>query len=237
MITINQNTINKNTRKRLNEGRDYQMGFAFAKKLDDENYQLVQPLSPCKDYLNDVIFAEHTGKSIEVYGSISEKNDIFEDKAYLCFAIMPNKYDSLYNKTILPQDIENLNKRYVFIEAMIHNIEMLLGLKEKTTIFKVEENLYLAEVPLYWIQSSWTISLYSLLIRAFQYTEEYVDPMEYLKAYPYNMEQMLVKNALPKLEDIIKNGIRKQDFSTYGDTNKSMSQIHNHGILAYEIKT
>lgn len=237
MITINQNTINKNTRKELSEGRDYQMGFAFAKRLDDKNYQLVQPLSPCKDYLNDVIFAEHTGKRITVYGSISEKNDIFEDKAYLCFAIMPNKYDSPYNKTILVQDITNLNARFKTINSMINNIEKLLGIEEQTLIQQVEENLYLAIAPLYWIQSSWAISLYSLLIRAFQYAEEYIDPLEYLKAYPYNMEQMLVRNALPKLEYIIKNGIRKQDFSTYGNTNQSMSQIHNHGILSYEIKT
>ena len=48
--------INKQCRSKLCEGRSYQMGFAFLKKLDNNTFETVQPISPCKDYLNDVIF-------------------------------------------------------------------------------------------------------------------------------------------------------------------------------------
>ena len=216
MIKIIQKTINGNTRSKLFEGRNYQMGFAFAKKLDEDTFQLVQPISPCKDYLNDVIFSELTGRKLSIHGCKSEKNDIFDKHAYLCFSIMPKKTTTdPYNGKQMSDEIENLSKTYLIIQKMINDVEDSFKVEERTEIFKVEDNLYLAIVPLYWTMSTWAISLYSLLIRAFQYVKEYVPFMPLLEEYPYYIEQMLVMQALPKIKFIAEKGFPKQDFTPY----------------------
>ena len=222
MITI----INEKTRDNLGEGRSYQMGFAFLKKLrKKDTYETVQPISPCKDYLNDVVFAEHSGRSISAYGLTATKKNIFKDGAYLCFAICPNKYGE-YAK--MKEDIQRLSESYVHIEKMINEIEKKFNLNELSKITQVNEDLYFVDLPKFWIQATYTISLYSLLIRAFQYVKKYEDPIELMGKYPYNLEAMLVRQSLPKMIKAFEEGFKAQDFSKLTGTS-----VHNFGILEY----
>ena len=70
----------KHDRNVLIEGRSSGMGFAMLKK-DKTNYETVNPLSPCKDYLNEVVFTENTGYPTKAHGlDYKEKLDIFKDK-------------------------------------------------------------------------------------------------------------------------------------------------------------
>ena len=72
--------IDKQNRGKLNEGRNYQMGFAFCKKVSNKVLETIQPISPCKDYLNDVVYSERTGKNVSAYGLNTSKLGLFDKK-------------------------------------------------------------------------------------------------------------------------------------------------------------
>lgn len=89
------------------------------------------------------------------------------------------------------------------------------------------------ELPLIWCDSTYMISLYSLLLRAGQtYGDISIDPFKFLEDNKgYKEDISLIKSALPKLRDIIKYGPLKQDFSNLRGDNST----HNLGIVAYKL--
>lgn len=229
--------VNKQCRSKLSEGRSNQMGFAFLKKVKNDVFETIQPISPCKDYLNDVIFAEHTNKPISAYGCRLEgKQDIFDKKfGYIAISICPYKYSHPYNTTTYLKDVERLKKNYKNLEFFMNQIEEHLDLDafNNTTIVEVSDNLYFIEVPIIWTMSTYMISLYSLLLRVGQFYDNTMkDPIEWLEKFNAFMDDIsLVKQALPKLKNILKYGPLPQDFSNLrGDTS-----THNLGIIGYEL--
>ena len=139
--------INNQDRNILSEGRSNNMGFAFCKVLNGDDYETIQPISPCKDYLNDVIFAENTDKPISAHGlHLKGKQGLFEGElAYMAIAMCPYKYDNTYNKKELVEDIAKLAKYHKHLEYFINYFEEILGIDAKlnTIITEVSDNLYL----------------------------------------------------------------------------------------------
>jgi hypothetical protein len=229
--------INNKSRSSLSEGRSHQMGFAFLKKVKDETFETIQPISPCKDYLNDVIFAEHTNKSISAYGcNLKGKQDIFDKNfGYIAISICPYKYKNSYNTTTYLKDVERLKENHKNLELFINQIEEYFNLDSfnNTTIVEVSDNLYFIEVPIIWTMSTYMISLYSLLLRVGQFYQDTTkDPIEWLEKFNAFIDDVsLVKQSLPKLKNIIKYGPLPQDFSNLrGD-----SSTHNLGIVSYNL--
>jgi hypothetical protein len=229
--------INQQCRSKLGEGRSYQMGFAFLKKVKDETFETIQPISPCKDYLNDVIFAEHTNKPISAFGcKLSGKQDIFDKEfGYMAISICKYKYPSNYDTNKYPIDVKRLKDNREKLESFINQIEEYFNLDwfNNTTIVEVSDNLYFIEVPIIWTKSTYMISLYSLLLRVGQFYEDTtIDPIEWLEKFNAFLDDVsLVKQALPKLKNILKYGPLPQDFSNLrGDTS-----THNLGIIAYKL--
>jgi hypothetical protein len=230
--------INNQDRNILSEGRSNNMGFAFCNNTNGDDYETIQPISPCKDYLNDVIYNERTGLSISAHGlHLKDKQGLFDNTkwAYLAIAICPYKYKHSYNEKGFIDEKENLSKYHKHLEYFINYFEELLNIdiKSNTIISEVEDNLYLVEVPLIWTESTYMISLYSLLLRAGQtYNDTSVDPFKFLEDNKcYQPDISLIRNSLPKLKDIIKYGPLPQDFSTLkGDTS-----THNLGIVSYKL--
>ena len=71
-------------REHLSEGRMKGVSFAVIKKENDFLYNTTMPLSACKDYFNDYIFVENTGKPIgEVYGFDHKPIGIFKDTEFV----------------------------------------------------------------------------------------------------------------------------------------------------------
>ena len=113
--------VDKEDRMILQEGRGMGMGFAFL-KFEDGVYKTVQPISPCKDYLNDVVYSEATGKVCTVYGLKYNKKDIFnQGKAFIAMSMCPynggSKYPT-YDKDVvdLKGNIENIQSFINFYE-------------------------------------------------------------------------------------------------------------------------
>lgn len=217
------NIINKQNRGKLHEGRTYQMGFAFCKK-DGDIYTTVQPISPCKDYLNDVVYAETTGKQCIAYGLTYKKEDIFDDRAYLALAICQTYHN--YNK-----DVANLSANYKNAGKFINKIEELLKI-EPSEIQEVEPNLYLFNFSLTWVKGLYAISLLSLLLRVSQWYDGSQDVFEYLKSFKEIPDDIyMINGMLPKLNKLIEVGMPEQDLSTIS----SGLTVHNSGVLSYKI--
>lgn len=236
MIKIIDNT----DRQKLSEGRSYGLGFAFAKKLNDETFELVQPISPCKDYLNDTILAENNDVEFTACGLISSKKNIFDDEiyCYLAIAVCNNKYNSAWSPNPI---INKLNSNYKNIETLINKVEMELNVPFLSKIEKVEDNLYLLKVPHYWRMSSYAISLYSLLVRNFMNISD--------NELDINMDTLIllgntsltnlsndtqIMNSVIQVYPLIKqNGFKEQDFKHDTYLNNP-AYIHGHGIVHYK---
>ena len=218
----------------LSEGRNYQMGFAFCKKVTDKKFETVQPISPCKDYLNDVVYSEHTGKKITACGLKYEKTGIFGDNAYLAFKIQPRQNDKGYEikqtngVREYNKDKENLSKNYKNIQTLLNYVEE--GLKvEKTKVVKGSDGTFLAKADKFWTSKIYLTSLYSLLIRMGQFYDGKKSPKEFLDSYNDSLDLGLWQNAKIKVEKMLGGHLPEQPFDTF----KTHSDVHfNSGIVA-----
>lgn len=221
--------IDKQNRGPLSEGRTYQLGFAFCKRSGTELHT-VHPLSPCKDYLNDVVYAETTGKSISAYGLSAKKQGIFEDGVgYLVIKILPFKNGDYPE---MQKDIENLRATYPNIERLLNHYETLLGLETKTTVEPLSENTYLLQVPLFWCSQLWLISLYSLLVRVAQWYKGGESPEDFLRnKNNFTQDSYLVQNAEGKLQRLLQGERPQEDLSGLHGV-----CLHNAGVCNVRFK-
>ena len=222
--------IDKKDRNVLVEGRNYQMGFGFAKKTNKDTYEMVTPISPCKDYLNDVIWTEATNNRSQVYGLTYEKQDIYDKKyAYIVISILTNKSDKEYSE--YKKDVERLENNYKRLESFMHFFEETLTEDIFTEIDKIEDNKYLVKVPLFFTKGTYLISLYSLLLRAGQYWDGEQNPQDFLDNFnAFLVDVTLVKQASVKLKKLIENGAVKQDLEKL----KNSTTAHYCGIISFK---
>jgi hypothetical protein len=202
-------------RKNLNEGRNYGMGFAFCKDMGDGNFETVQPISACKDYLNDVVHVEATDcPEFSVYGLTSKKKSIFtETHGYLAIKILPYFYGhgvGIYTEEKHNERVKMLNDNIDHLKTLIHYIEETLKVESFTEITRASNDagIYLFTVPKYWLRSGALISLYSLLVRMGHTYEGVVSPEVYLESYGTRemIDSNLWKKAKPKYEYFVANG-------------------------------
>lgn len=155
--------VDEISRSHLCEGRNCGIGFVFAKK-DGDKYTTVNGVSPCKDYLNDQVYSEATGKNCHFYGYSGKKLDIFVGGyGFIVMGVMPYKYGAKY----ADQDDETkwFNDHFLDIQKFINQAEDRLKINGRTTIEKIAENRYLATVPHFWCQYTYLISIWSLFAR------------------------------------------------------------------------
>lgn len=206
--------IDEQKRAVLGEGRNYGIGFAFCKR-DGDTVTTVMPISPCKDFLNDVIWSEVRDKEIVNYGLVTKKLGLFENTQFATIAFKvcgrgasnPQPYDAM------DKDIASCKANRCEIEASINLIEQSLGLDHPTRIIE-QDGVYIATISLWWCKATYRISLWSLLIRALRHKSDKGDPIEYLATV--NDEDSTILNygsqaALPKLKRMIAGYIPEQD--------------------------
>jgi hypothetical protein len=229
----------------LTEGRQYQLGFGFCKKLEDGTFETVQPLSCCKDYLNDVVYSEHTGRPFTVYGLSTIKHGIFSDVAYLAIKILPQKSGGAYRPGSpyscthdMMVDIKNLKNNYLKIECGINNVEKALNIEGPYTTITPSKNdpdLFLITLSAWWVRSTHCISLYSLLIRMLQFWNGEGDSINWLRSYtnPLDNHMWVNEGALGKFECALKYGIHITTPQELYDRKPLSPHVHTNGILAY----
>ena len=194
------------------------MGFAFCKKIEDDKFETVQPISPCKDYLNDVLAAERLMTPAETCGLKYTPQGIFPEgkSAYLAFKIvgyqaknMGGEYAKKYNPYA---DEVRLHETYRKIQGILNDIEGQLNFESTTIIERGKDNTFLCTVPHEWLSSTYMVSLYSLIIRTGQYFTPVLRPVDLLLTLPV-AEQSLWPKAKEHLTNLLKKKtLYKQEF-------------------------
>lgn len=245
------NIIDKCDRKMLGEGRSKGMSFAFCKKVED-TLKTVQPLSPCKDYLNDIIFIEHTGVPIKACGlDLKEKKDIFlEDTCYLLITTLPqNKInvEKMKSENSYPFPTKMLIDELIFmldncenIQRFMNFFEELCDIKDRTIITRKDPYL-IVKLPTHWAKTTYLISMYSYLIRISLYCNFNNNPLKELENMLnttgfHNVEIPYLSKIFRILKSIEYSGNSKflevQDFKSK-QLKINPSSIHGTGIAAY----
>lgn len=219
--------LDKLQRRKLSEGRDCGMGFAFLKK-GKNGFTTVNPITACKDFLNDVVWSEHVGESISIYGLRYSKQGIFNGKtSYMVIKILPDQSDCRYkdqdlHESILRDNYKNLAKFMNFFDK-----------KFKLSLTEIEDagdGKYLVKFDYKWSKYTYSISLFTLLLRVGMFWKGDPDPMKYLKDFKdFIPDVYMVQNALPKLKILLKTGMVSQDLSKLSGG----SHVHNYGILSH----
>ncbi len=219
--------IDKITRKHLAEARSYGIGFVFCKKEGD-TFTTVDGISPCKDYLNDQVYSEMTGKPYGAWGYKASKKDLFADGwGYVCMGVMPNWNGKEHATNAV--EIPGFKKSLKAIQSFINFFEDLLKVEQRTELEEVADNRYLAKIPLFWCEKTYLISLWSLLIRialesGYDFHEAY-SPMEEIE-HCKTKDSSNMANALPKLKAMIDGKRPEQDWGT-------SRSWHDEGIVSY----
>jgi len=220
--------INNQNRSVLTEGRNYGLGFAFLKKINDETFETVQPISPCKDYLNDVVYSEATGRPFAAWGLKTTKQGIFEgDHSYMALAVC-KMGRSLQHYDDYDEDLENMKSNRENMEKFMHGIETKLGIG-KTKLVDVDENLKLAVMDKQWVSATYLISLYALMLRvALQYKGGGV--MTHMREID-SPDRMMLNGIKEKLLILFerKGNLPKQKLENIGG-------VHDHGIVSANFK-
>lgn len=214
--------VDEQDRGKLCEGRTQGMGFALCKRTD-RTLVTVCPTTACKDFLNEIVVSEANGKPYSYYGLSTSRQGIFDDHGYLVIGIlMPNRSTTKHGT--YDKEVAALSANIDHIQYAINHVEGLLKLDGHTVIEKIIDNRYAVIMPKWWCETTYGISLITLLLRASLYYTG-GDPIDYWTKLDSDDAYML-KSAIPKLKRLIAGERPTQDFS-------KEQYWHNLGIVTF----
>ena len=224
--------IDEYDRRNLSEGRDKGMGFAFCHKPENDIAKTVHAISACKDYLNDIVFTEHTKKTMSAYGLTTTVGNIFKgtDKAYIAIKILARQNGDRYSTQ--DDDEKNLSDNYQNIYKFLNFFEDKLGIERSLIAPTQDPDTFLIEFSQAWSSYTYSISLFSLLTRLGQFYKG-GDELKFVESYNSFQEDVyLAKQVYPKIVKLLDmGGLVKQDLSVMEPNTKT----HNFGIAAMQI--
>ena len=218
MIKLTGNRI------QYNEGRNSGFSYMFL----NNKYELIHPMSPCKDYLNDVVWGEKHKKSCSAYGMNHKPIGLWNNskRAYLAIGYTDNdkpkeEHKKKYKKKIL----ENYDK----IKSLIRAIDLYLDFKP--TIFKKYTNgMIKCSLDKKWVSETYLISLFTLLIRNGSYWDGDIFSSLKTASEKNNQDTMYIIKTIEKLKYFKENGLIKVN-----DSNSANYTVHNAGIINLKI--
>jgi len=234
-------------RSKLNEGRGRGFGSTFLKKIGVNKYVTLFGLTTCKDYLHDVLAAEHLDVKVDVFGLKYTKQEPFKTAyAYMAISMLPQKWGAWEE---LEAEKEVLKKNIESITALINACEYPLKCPQYTKIYPTaDENVWLVKVPKFWVKTTYLISLYTFLLRiGYKERMEQLNLDEYVKVLmemPYQSgdfgnDLAMFKDIWPKFEWLKKNGCPSEDFKKREEHVGTSHGWHNNGIkgVSFEPKS
>jgi len=216
------------TRDVLSEGRNCGIGFALLKKTAEGFFEGAQPISPCKDYLNDVVYTEHTGKPIGVWGLKTKVMKIFDGNAHMAISVCPYQGEDATKHDTFEVEREAMINNLSACQKLMNTIEDRLKIDGHTEMLQVTDNLVYAQLPKEWYGSTWLISLWSFMFRNFIYAAS-EDPFEAMLKTKDSGDSMTAKTVIAKIKKFEKEGLPKQDLASLTGPHT----IHNCGIISY----
>lgn len=159
----------------LNEGRNYGLGFAFIKKESEDKYKALMAFTACKDYLNDFVYVEGTGKALgNAHGFKHEYVGIFKDKDHFYLGLKPlhRNHGGVYAGFDSVDKLLRDNHKNIL--TFLNKLEEELGCKDlsKFEAYDLESKTLIFKAPIFWTKFSFMFSMYGLLIRCFMNVTE-----------------------------------------------------------------
>lgn len=251
------------SRAKLGEGRAVGMAFAMLKETANNKYETISPFSPCKDYLNDVIYTEHTGITMGACGlQTLPKQGILNNRyIYLGIKFLNRKESDDENYTMSlaytndakskitrEEHIEFYNKNLDFCNRILNDANLHLGLIGVSQLIPTKEKgQFLLSIPLQYGYSTYLISLItglvrSLVLRRLVSVNDNIEFLPFLKEISKvpTIEQQIIRKIF-KIYDrystiAINHDIPIFDFLAKQDFNMykaNPSSIHSEGIMTY----
>lgn len=227
----------KQKRSKLNEGRDYGIGFSILKPNSDKTkFETFLPFTACRDYLNDFSYVEHVKKEIgSIHGYNHKLLNCFNKNHYFYLGVNTLNYNSGNSWNNREDALTILINNFKNLELLLNTIENKINLFKTRTSIELDEDVLIIKSPSYWNKSTALISVYTLLIRCY-----------------FNLKLDTKKDLISQLENhscfitadnYMKKGcisfLTGKNFSQYKNVDysklkiESNSQIHNFGITGY----
>lgn len=231
-------------RDKLGEARSYQMAFAFLEKIEENRYRAINAFSCCKDYLNDTVFTQITGNPIVAYGFESKYiKDLFPKCGYLGVTFLnrkipPASWSPEYERAYyadggVEKDKIRMKQNYSNIQIILNYLENKFKVEQKTVIIPAENDYYLFVVPEFWLQYTYLISLYTLMIRMAQFWGGLGTPADFIKNYDNPLDKELWGKSKVEYRKLLQEGlysINYKDVTEYIWKYNAV-RIHNAGLV------
>lgn len=231
--------IEKLNRKNLIEGRNYGIGFTILEKVRKGRYKAYLPFTACRDFLNDIIYVENSNRKTmpEIYGFKYERQDIIQNKNFGFIGIKPLHFNNSTKEWKHYEEALKLFKENrLKLQEVLNFFEEKYKIPTRTKIFKDSEEVLIFKVPIAWLKTPPSCSLYTFLIRYFlnfkgDVNEEslfsYTNPLEVADTYYFDTsikEFLKTMNFKKFQEKVSLKNFSKEDIHNYG-FNSHINQI------------
>lgn len=212
----------------LGEGRQKGLGKAFCSHKDGV-LTTVMPITTCKEYDNEIIYAEHTGRTGSAYGLTVTKQGLFEgtDYAYMVMSVLGQGPRDPKPYAGMETDIAALNANHAHMQTMVRWFEDAFHAGAYTEITCIKDNMYAVRLPLFWTRTTYLTSLFGLVLRVGMYWDGAGDAYAFFKGYQ-GADAYHVTSAVPKIERMLKGEFPAQDLMAY------TSSPHALGIVQFQ---
>lgn len=208
----------KHNRNSLSEGRSRGISIGFVRHVKDDKFETVMPISPCKDYLNDLVFVETRKQDLsKIYGYKHELLNFFNDDMNFMAATVVSNSGAV--------SLDN----YKNIEIFLNKFEDYYNIEVKTGIFETKDDgMLLVQLSNEWCKQPYLISLYGLLFRIATSYDGSEDVLKYInETNRYdNNDYIKMKQIVNKLKKLKEIGFVEQKY-----INVTGHVVHNCGIL------
>lgn len=201
------------------EGRNNGIAIGFV----DNKLNTICPITPCKDFLNEVVYSEYTGIQIDtIYGFKHPVSGVFKGKRRINLAAANcTSYKNEPYTQINKEQIKNTVK-------FINNIETRLKISKTITFQAGEFTIF--RFSNYWISQVYLISLYGLLIRI-GVNYDGTDVLDYYKSKKVPSEDYnLCQNSYNNFKEILQNKYLNVD-SMLKEYSEMDNKYHIHNYL------
>lgn len=212
MISVNLNPINE---FRYNQIHNH----AFQYLLLDKDYSALHSPFECKDYLQDMFYAEYTGKGGEIYGMNWKQGMLDMNVEFFHLAIMWLQHD--------------LKSRVPYIQEFLNHFEDALGISHSTVYETDNDGIIVIDFSKEWTENGPLFSAFTTCIRI---SGTYMggDPIEYLKTLKAGNSAIYSKVDVGRMNikrfNALIHGMRPvYDWNNF----KSMMYVHNTGMVEF----
>lgn len=208
----------------LIEGRVQGIGMAFCQLIGD-TLNTIQPVSACKDYLNDVVWSEATGKPFYVYGLHTKKRGIFDGgRAYLLAKVCKYRTHEM-DYPSWGGEVKALEKNHLNMQALVNWFEEKFEVDGRTEAYLSGPNQVVFDIPLFWVKYTYLISFFGLVARMAVDYDGKEDAMKFLGSVS-GEDAYMWKAIKSKAERMIKGEFPVQDLS-------KLENPHDIGIQSF----